>query len=109
MKTCLYEYENQTYRIHCGQSAYENHQLVRQAEREDYWFHLENYPSPHVILEVKNLNIPNAVLLFCANLCREKSKYPHDSVMYTEIKYIKPTKQLGQVTITPNHTRIIKP
>eukprot|EP01052_Picozoa_sp_SAG31_P086258 SAG31_NODE_46888_length_252_cov_1.013072_1_plen_53_part_01 len=34
-----------------GQSAYENEQLVAQASPQDLWFHLEQLPSCHVILQ----------------------------------------------------------
>jgi predicted ribosome quality control (RQC) complex YloA/Tae2 family protein len=38
--------------VSVGESATENENLCKQARQNDLWFHLDNTPSPHVILSV---------------------------------------------------------
>jgi len=101
MKDFQFVHQEKIYQIHCGNNARENWRIIDQAEPNDLWFHLQNYPSAHVILEVKTLHIPLEVMSHCAQICREQTharKNNKDSVEYTEIKYIKKTDILGQVT-----------
>ena len=39
------------YTILIGQNAEENDTLVKNSNLDDYWLHLSDYPSPHVIIQ----------------------------------------------------------
>ena len=38
------------YTIKLGRNQDENDELVKNAEPDDYWLHVSNYPSPHCII-----------------------------------------------------------
>ncbi len=93
------------WRIYIGKNAKQNDYLLSKIARgEDYWFHVLNAPSCHLILKQTNdKKAPDKEILeFCAKLVKENSKYKNSgksSIIYTKRKYLKkPTaKQLGLV------------
>ena len=95
---------NDTFKIEIGRNAQENDNLVRQAEPNSLWFHLDGQPSPHGILT--NLNEPgyytNQAIYRCAELVKvySKAKALHRvKVDILEIKYVKRTSTLGLVNL----------
>lgn len=86
-----------------GQNAQENFDLIDQAllNNKDYWWvHLNDYPSGHCIIETTKIN--NQMINVAGRLIKMHSKY--DSLkslklVYTQVKNIKKTQTLGQVTI----------
>lgn len=103
------EFQDTTYTIYIGENAKENWELIDQASQNDLWFHLDNLPSPHVILCVENKKIPKQIIKECALLCQSNSKYSNlkkISVIYTEIKHVSKDKQVGSVIAT-NTKKII--
>lgn len=57
-----------------GESAQENWDLIDQARKQGWFFHLTDFPSPYVVLECGKVE-PNAhIKLRCAELCVEHSK-----------------------------------
>ncbi len=92
-----------------GRNAKENWQLLNHSEPFDIWFHLDNQPSPYVILEVRDNNeIPYSTLLEGAKLCKQYSKAKNEksvSVIYCPVKNLTKGKVLGQV-ITQNTKKL---
>ena len=79
--------------IKVGENATENQQLCRQARQKDLWFHLENSPSPHAILEVGNGSDSDvkASLRDGALLVKHFSKkrdLPRATVIYINAKFV---------------------
>ena len=98
--------ERETYYIKVGQNAKENFYLIDQAQPDSLWFHLDNHPSPHVILSPKKgfpTEYTNSILLEAACACKENSKLKNSSklvrVIYLPISKIKKNKKLGEVTL----------
>ena len=83
-----------------GDNAKENHQLIDDADPNDWWFHLDEYPSGHCIVETSELN--NELIIYAAQLVKEHSKYRNHKklgVKYLQIKNIKKTKNPGEVKL----------
>lgn len=86
-----------------GKNKEENDKLVKESNDTDYWFHLEAYPSCHIILKTTLEHpINNEMIGYCARLVKQNTKYkniPKLVVMYCEIKNVTSTQQVGQVTV----------
>lgn len=93
--------DNITYKL--GRNAKENFELIddaQDANPEYWWFHLEGHPSGHCIIYTEN--ITNQMVTYAANLVKAHSKLKADKkvkVIYTQIKYVKKTKTIGQVQL----------
>ena len=77
-----------------GQNAKENWKIIDMSEPDDMWFHLDNYPSCHIVAQTKTEltieNIEEITKLF-------NSRYP---VCYTQIKNLTKNKNsVGSVFI----------
>lgn len=116
MKNYTY-YDNkleQDLEIRIGENAQENWDLISDSSKMDIWFHLDKYPSSHVVIKVpsKTLKIENlssSTINYAASLCKEHSKYIGQiniGVIYTYIKYIKKGDTVGSVYTC--HTRMKK-
>ena len=91
-----------------GQNAKENHELIDYADQSNWWFHLEDYPSGHCIVERSEIEIED--IIFASTLVKENSKYKNFkklSICYTQIKNIKKTKKPGEVKILKKPNIII--
>ena len=86
-----------------GETAEENTQIISQAKQTDIWFHLANLPSCHVIITCDKKNpITKNMILYCAQLVKENTKYKNYkkvTVNYTPIKNVKKTSHPGKVII----------
>ena len=83
-----------------GQNANENHELIDYADKNDWWFHLQDYPSGHCIVE--RTDIEKEDIIFASTLVKENSKYKNFkkvSICYTQVKNIKKTRIAGEVKI----------
>ena len=96
-----------------GKNALDNFSIIDNSNKEDIWFHLEDYPSSHVIAKVFNITINKKELKYIikqgALLCKQNSKYasyPNIKIIYTKINNVKKTNVIGSV-ITMNTQRII--
>lgn len=99
------------YVIYVGESAQDNWDLIDKASQNDLWFHLESFPSPHVIVVINDPKIktPKSVLKYAAELCHEHSKYKlikKVKVIWTEIKNVSKADKVGAVHT--KKTRTIK-
>ena len=103
---------NEELEIIMGKSAEENWKIIDDSHENDIWFHLDDYPSPHIILKTNNRDIKlinKQTLIHCASLCKEHSKYTNMkniSIIYTKIKNVKKADIIGSVFTSS--TKIIK-
>lgn len=96
------------YLIKIGQNAIENDDLIKIADQNDLWFHLDNLPSCHLILSSKS-DITKNTIRYCAEQVKNNTKYRNLKkvrVNYTQIKNIKRTKTIGKVIIMGKHSTI---
>ena len=89
--------------IKIGENKDENDLLVRDAHDNYIWFHLNNLPSCHIILECDKQNpYTKDMINHCAKLVKDNTKYkniPKVKVIYTEIRNVKRTLEPGKVII----------
>ncbi len=89
--------------IRIGENANENDEIIGQSKQTDVWFHLDNLPSCHVVIECDKKNPINKQMInYCASLCKDNTKYRNYKklkVKYTEIKNVKRTETPGKVII----------
>jgi predicted ribosome quality control (RQC) complex YloA/Tae2 family protein len=100
---------NNNIKYNLGKNAKENFILLDNADKEDWWFHLDNYSSAYCIVESKNLN--EEMIIFASNLVKNskkdiKLKDKKVKIIYTQVKNIKKTKTLGMVTILSKPSEI---
>jgi predicted ribosome quality control (RQC) complex YloA/Tae2 family protein len=83
-----------------------HHMLSKAASPFDYWFHVEDGPSSHVILKRDHpgQDVPQAALIQAAVLCGLKSYRKDDGkadIMYALVKDVRKVKgfNLGQVAV----------
>ena len=88
-----------------GENAKENHKLFDNALPNDWWFHLNDMPSGHLIIESKKIN--RSEIKCAALIVKNNSKYKNFKkvkVCYLQIKDLKKSKTDGEVILkkTPN-------
>jgi len=101
------EYEDVVY--HLGTNAQDNWNILQNAQQNWIWFHLDNVPSPYVILtaslkELKGSKYQKNWKNYIINggvICKENSKYKNNkmSIIWTEVKNVKKGSQLGEAII----------
>ena len=80
--------------IFIGCNDEENWNLIDNAHKDDMWYHLDSFPSCHVICNDINK------FLDCAQLCKRHSKYrnlPNVKVCYTKIDNLVKGDTVGTV------------
>lgn len=90
------------YTIKIGSNAEENHTLVESMEPDDSWFHLDEYPSPHLVINADYDNLSKKMIYQIALLLKQNTKYKKEAelrIIYTRRKYIELTKVPGRVII----------
>lgn len=106
MKTETFIFDGIEYTMQIGQNAQDNFDLIDASESQDIWFHLDDLPSPHVVLKVlkavdgKQPLLPKGVILTCAFNCKKHSSYNklrNISAIYTEIRNVTKTEPVGSV------------
>ena len=97
-----------------GSNAKENHEIIKDSDKEDMWIHLSDFPSGHCIIskipkktdddnkstKLNDYNLKE--ILFACSMIKEGSKYKNLKNLkfcYTNIKNIKITKNPGEVKI----------
>lgn len=61
------------YKIMLGTSQRENIYLLENSKASDFWFHLKDRPSCHVIVQNNKKDIPQSVILQAATICAKFS------------------------------------
>jgi predicted ribosome quality control (RQC) complex YloA/Tae2 family protein len=95
--------DNIEYSFIMGENVKENHLLIDNSDPNDWWFHLDNLPSCHCVLE--NSNISDDLIKFGGNIVKSNSKYKDNKnlkIIYLQIKNIKKTKNPGEVSLLNN-------
>ena len=63
------------YIINIGKNAKDNWNLLETANGNDIWLHLNNFPSPYVLITCKeNYKLKSKDIRLAGRLCREHSK-----------------------------------
>ena len=114
-----------TWTIKIGRNEKENDALIRNSNKNDLWFHLEDNPSPHGFISYKHYPPPNPdpsctspapdpnpshILIYKTALLVKKysncKHIPSISVIYTKIENVCLTKKLGTVIIKKKTNKI---
>jgi predicted ribosome quality control (RQC) complex YloA/Tae2 family protein len=100
-------------KIKYGKNAKENWNLIDESSDDDLWFHIDDYPSTHVILEydVDANEVGEEYIDKAIQLCVEKTpkiksyvpKIKSVKVIYTKVENIKKGKSVGEVIILNHH------
>ena len=86
-----------------GENAKDNHQIISDADPEDWWVHIDGLASAHCIIE--KIEIDELDLEFASSHIRDNSKYKtHKNLRfcYTQVKNLKKTKNPGEVKLLKN-------
>jgi predicted ribosome quality control (RQC) complex YloA/Tae2 family protein len=97
------------YTIKIGSNAEENHTLVESMEPNETWFHLDEYPSPHLVINVDYDNLSKKMIYQIALLLKQNTKYKKETeltILYTHRKNIELTKVPGRVSIKGKYKTI---
>jgi len=114
MKMISYEWKGVEYLFYVGRNKYDNWDLIDNSKPWDVWFHVENAPSCHVILEMDDVdkwrNIPRAVLKRGAGLCKEHSSSKSIAqcpVIYTTVDKLVKGREVGSVNVSGDVKRLV--
>jgi predicted ribosome quality control (RQC) complex YloA/Tae2 family protein len=91
----VYEFEcpitNKIYTVRAGESAQDNWDIIAESDSSDIWFHVDKFPSSHVILNTDGeilKKIHKSVIRYCASLCKDGSKRKNIKkvgIIFTEV------------------------
>jgi predicted ribosome quality control (RQC) complex YloA/Tae2 family protein len=107
-----------TWTIKIGRNEKENDTLIRNSNKNDLWFHLEDNPSPHGFIgfnanvgsaPTPNAEPPHDLIYKTALLVKKYSNCKHIpsvSVIYTKIENVSLTKKIGTVIIKKKTNKI---
>jgi len=106
-----------TWTIKIGRNEKENDALIRNSNKNDLWFHLEDNPSPHGFISFAPSNAPSTpnaepphdLIYKTALLVKKYSNCKHIpsvSVIYTKIENVSLTKKIGTVIIKKKTNKI---
>lgn len=102
-------FENNLIKI--GENQSDNDKILSEANQNDFWFHLADFPSCHVILSCSDDYEPTKQMInYAATLVKENTKYKNFhkvTVNYTKMKYVKKTETKGKVLIKSNLNHIV--
>ena len=102
-------FTNNTIKI--GENQEDNSDIIKKSKQNDIWFHLAEFPSCHVIMSADSKHaITKKMIVYCANLVKENSRYKNLKnlrVNYCQIKNIKKTDTKGKVKIKSQANTII--
>ena len=83
-----------------GSNAQENWDIIENSEPSHIWFHLNSFPSPHVVIRSENPG--DQEIIDAANLCKSKSKYKNiknAKVVYCRVANLELASEVGAVNI----------
>jgi len=90
------------YTIQIGQNQRENDALLKSAEHNHTWFHLTDYPSPHLIINVDYNELSKEQIYRIACILKKNTKYRKENYVnidYTLRNNIELTEVLGKVLL----------
>ena len=77
-----------------------NWDIIEESSPDHWWFHLNSFPSPHVI--IRSSNPGKDIIVEASRLCKSKSKFKNIKnmkVVYTKISNIRLSEKIGSVDI----------
>ena len=99
----MLEYHYDSYTIVIGKNAKQNWELLDDAIDDNIWLHLNDYPSPYVIIKLSpNYKIKHKDIKLAGRLCKQYSKYKNlknIEVCYLKAKYVKKGEHLGEAIL----------
>ena len=93
---------NEIYTIKIGQNQEENQKLLESMNENDSWFHLSDYASPHLIINVDFNLLSKQDIYRIAVILKHHTKYKKEGPLcidYTLRKNLKLTKTAGMVNL----------
>ena len=89
-----------TYKI--GKNAQDNTNLIKDSDPNWFWFHLDKFPSCHVVLCKEE--VTNTEIIQAATLVKENSKYKFNNIgiCYCKINNLIHGKEPGSVSYKSN-------
>ena len=95
---------NEEIAFHIGQKASDHFPMLDRAHPSDLWFHLDKYPSCHIIASIPEYisrEKIKKVIRHGIRLSKEHSKYGSKvDVIYTRVRYVTKGDVEGQVCIS---------
>jgi predicted ribosome quality control (RQC) complex YloA/Tae2 family protein len=94
---------NTTYWL--GKNAQDNWDIIKKADNNWLWFHLDKFPSGHVIICKKSDTVINNEIIYASKLCISNSKYKlmtNIGIVYCEINNLNIGQEIGSVYFTSN-------
>lgn len=109
-KTYIEENNNKRITFRLGKDSSENDELMKNSEKEDWWFHLSDFPSGHCLVEIekissKGLNpkLEKSDIEIASTLIKDNCKLKNHNkklkICYLQMKDIKSGKEKGQALI----------
>lgn len=86
-----------------GQNRNENNLIVKEGDQNDWWFHVANHPSGHGLY--CDNDIKKEAIELVAIEVKQQSKLKNlnkVSINFTQLKYVKNTKEIGKVILKKN-------
>lgn len=95
-----------------GCDAADNMKILNEAMLTDIWFHIDGYPSAHVIAKIPVKKSFDKKQLFRiikqgASICKEVSKFASQKnvkIVYTKVNDVIPTEKEGTVVVSKAKT-----
>ena len=81
------------YKISLGKNEKGNEFLLSNAKKDDFWFHLKDIPSAHVIVKTNKQSLNDEIIKFASRICvefsvNEKGKYLVDWTKKINVKVV---------------------
>ena len=99
MKLMMFDY---VYTIQIGQNQSENATLLKIAKNNHSWFHLSDYPGPHLIIDADHNALTKEQIYRIACILKNNTKYKKENyvgVVYTLRWNLKLTSTPGEVIL----------
>ena len=117
MKTEIFNMNNNgdinEFEFHIGKNKSENFDVIDLGMENDFWFHAEDTPSCHVVVNLNEIKLSkkekNLIIKKGALLCKENTNSlinkKNVGIIYTKIKNIEKTNRIG--TVLTKETKVI--
>lgn len=90
--------------VRVGKNAKDNWKILDEASPDDLWFHLDDQPSPYVVLVTSSAEgcHTKTDIVACARMCKSRSKAKHEKrvvVVYTPVSNLRKGRATGEAII----------
>ena len=101
------EINDYIYSILIGRNAKGNEDIIRISHQDSLWMHFSNISGPHIILQSNGDIIEKRYINLVANMLYKYKKNvpPNSKIIYTKVKNVKLTNELG--TVIPTNIKYI--